>query len=652
MNALTEIKSRFQKVLSEMVQTDHANLLGMIRPAQDNRFGDYQANCAMPMKGILGKPSIDIANEMIGQLAIDDLCQKVEVAGPGFINLTLDDQWLKEKLRMAILDDRLGVTPVADVKTFVVDFSSPNVAKPMHVGHIRSTVIGDAISKILRFVGHTVVTDNHLGDWGTQFGMIIYGYKSFLDPSAYQNNPVQELGRLYKHVRKLMDYQSAVEQLPAARELLEKQQLAEQRIQGEAKSDDKAVAKKAKKDLKAIGRKIKDQIELVDKLQSNFDTVENQPELKQQAMQHADIAKAVLRETANLHQGDPENRKLWETFLPFCLEDMQRIYSRLNIQFDQELGESFYQDQLANVVESFETQGLARQSEGATCVFMDNYDTPMIIRKKDGAFLYATTDLATIKYRVDTWNPEAMLYVVDHRQHEHFQKLFDAARLWGYRDVELSHVQFGTVLGSDGKPFKTRSGDPVELEALLDNAVARAREVAAGQTDDLESSELDRISQVVGIGGLKYIDLSQNRTSDYEFSYDKMLALRGNTATYLQYAYARVHGIFRKGEIDIQQLRDHPVDFRFEQPVERRLAVSLIQFGETLDEVLVDYKPNILANYLFELAQTYASFFEQCPVLRAESEELKKSRLQLCDLTARTIKTGLSLLGIEVLEKM
>ena len=652
MNALTEIKSRFTKVLSNMVESDHGQLLGMIRPAQDGKFGDYQANCAMPMKGILGKPSIDIANDMIQQLSIDDLCQKVEVAGPGFINLTLDDDWLKTKLTTAMSDERLGVPVTDNPKTFIVDFSSPNIAKPLHVGHIRSTFIGDAIAKILDFVGHKVITDNHLGDWGTQFGMIIYGYKHFLVQDQYDENPVRELGRLYKHVRQIMDYHSATKKLPIAQELLKKQVAAEEKISEESKSGDKAIAKKAKKDLKNIAKKIKEQTEAVKEIQSKFDSVELVSTLKEQALQHAEISDAVLNETAKLHEGDQENVGLWKAFLPLCRQDIQRIYSRLDVEFDEQLGESFYHDLLGEVVLSFESKGLARESEGATCVFMDDYETPMIIRKKDGAFLYATTDLATIKYRMDKWQPDAMLYVVDHRQHEHFEKLFDAARLWGYGETELTHVQFGTVLGDDGKPFKTRSGDTVGLESLLDTAEGKAREIAVQQNSELNAEALDEISTVVGLGGLKYIDLSQNRASDYKFSYEKMLALKGNSATYLQYGHARVHGIFRKADIDIQQLRDNPVDFIFEKEIERTLAVRLIQFGETLDEVLPEYKPNILANYLFELAQAYATFFSQCPVIKAESEELKQSRLQLCDLTARTIKLGLSLLGITVLEKM
>ncbi len=522
----------------------------------------------------------------------------------------------------------------------------------MHVGHIRSTVIGDALSRILRFVGHEVITDNHLGDWGTQFGMIIYGYKHFLDRPAYDKSPVTELGRLYKLVRQLMDYQAAIQALPTAEDLLAKQKTALQRVKDEPPAGDKAALKKQKKDIQALTDKISSQTETIEGLRQKIATVDNHPELKQLAAAHPEISTTVLTETAKLHEGDSENIKLWEEFLPHCMDDINRIYDRLDISFDYVLGESFYQDQLNEVVVDFSAKGFARESEGAICVFMDGYDTPMIIQKKDGAFLYATSDLATIKYRVDHWQADAMLYVVDHRQHQHFEKLFDAARMWGYSNVELTHVSFGTVLGEDGRPYKTRSGDTVGLEGLLDEAEARALAIAREQNGELGDEQLNVNARVVGIGALKYADLSQNRASDYKFSYDKMLALKGNTATYLQYSYARVQGIIRNAGLDLQALRDSPAVFILDHELERALAVQLIRLGETLDEVLVEYKPNLLCNYLFDLTQTFFQFYDQCHVAKAGSEALKASRLQLCDLTARTIKTGLSLLGIGVLDQM
>ncbi|MCL4139277.1 UNVERIFIED_CONTAM: hypothetical protein GTU68_042788 [Idotea baltica] len=521
----------------------------------------------------LGKSPRDIAADLVAGVSLDAICSNVEIAGPGFINLTLSDDWIKQNLRAAFDDDRLGVAAVSAPRNYVVDYSSPNVAKPMHVGHIRSTVIGDAISKVLRFAGHNVISDNHLGDWGTQFGMIIYGYKHFVDMPAFEDAPIKELGRLYKFVRRLMDY-------------------------------------------------------------------------------HADISNAVLLETAALHAGDETNLALWQKFLPYCREDIQKIYSRLDISFDHELGESFYHDQLASVVEDLEAKGFTRESDGAICVFLENHEAPMIVQKRDGAYLYATTDLATIKYRMENWDADASLYVVDHRQGEHFEKLFDVAKAWGYADAELKHVSFGTVMGKDNKPYKTRSGDTVGLEGLLDTAEARAAVIAKENNPELTDERLAEVAAIIGLGGLKYADLSHSRTSDYVFDYDKMLAVRGNTATYLQYAYARVQGIVRKTEADIDAIRKSPVAFEFEQPIERQLAVKLLQFSEAIEEVLIDYRPNILCNYLFETAQLFAKFFDQCSVKDAATESLQTSRLQICDLTARTLKTGLSLLGIRVLDKM
>ena len=652
MNALSEIKSRFATALSGL-SDDPESLLGMIKPAGNPEHGDYQANCAMPLGKKHGKPPLEIADELVGKVKLDDFCQTVETDGKiGFVNLKLDDDWVKSKLTTAIGDQRLGVEKIAQPRNYVVDFSSPNVAKPMHVGHIRSTVIGDALTKVLRFVGHKAISDNHLGDWGTQFGMIIYGYKNFLDKDAYAAAPVKELGRLYKYVRMLMDYHSAVSALPKAADAIKELEERHGELESQAGGGDKKAEKKLAKQIKAAKKKIADQLTKVSSLEAKIAYVDGDSGLKSHADAHPGINQAVLQETAELHKGDQTNKQLWQEFLPFCRQDIQKIYNRLDIEFDHELGESFYHDDLANVVDDLEAKGFTRISDEAVCVFLENYETPMIVKKRDGAFLYSTTDLATIKYRMQNWDSDACLYVVDHRQSEHFEKLFDVAAMWGYSDCELKHVSFGTVLGEDGTPFKTRSGATVGLESLLDEAESRALIVATEQNADLPPERHSEISKVVGVGALKYADLSQNRSSDYKFSYDKMLATRGNTATYLQYGYARVQGIVRKTGADMEAIRANPVPFEFAESVERQLAVKLIQFGESLDEVLVDYKPNILCNYLFELSQLFAQFFDQCSVKDAGSDSLKTSRLQLCDLTARTVKTGLGLLGIGVLDKM
>jgi arginyl-tRNA synthetase len=550
----------------------------------------------------------------------------------------------------------LGVAKSARPRTIVVDYSSPNVAKPMHVGHIRSTVIGDALYRILKFLGHQAISDNHLGDWGTQFGMIIYGFKHFGDRAALVRSAVEELTRLYKLVNSLVEYQEARrEKIPVV-----EQKIADAEKQVPTAGDGKDPKKDAKRQRQAEGQLSELRSDLRG-LQAKVAAVENDRELCKLAEAHSDIGQQVLFETARLHSGDRTNVELWRDILPACLAEIEVMYKRLGVTFDHTLGESFYHDRLRGVVEDLEKKGLAEESDGAICVFLENSGVPMIVQKKDGAFLYSTTDLATIQYRMSEWRPEAILYVVDHRQFLHFGQLFAVARLWGYRDVELQHIAFGTVLGEDGRPFKTRSGKSVVLSDLLDEAVERAHVIVSQNDDALPEPLLspeDRrvVAERVGIGAIKYADLAHNRTSDYVFSYDKMLAMTGNTAAYMQYSYARVQSIFAKGRtrtgLDESAIRNPKSEILLNTPQERALAVALLQFSETLDRVVADYRPNHLTAYLFELATRYSSFFENCPVLQAETEALRASRLVLCDLTARTIKLGLNLLGIEVVERM
>lgn len=579
------LKSRFQSVLSELVSTEIDSYLEMIRPSQDPKFGDYQANMAMPLGKKLGKPPREIAALIVENLKIDDLCEPPEIAGPGFINLRVRETVLTELLQKALIDEnRLAIEEVDpnEKKRFLIDYSAPNVAKPMHVGHIRSTVIGNALAKILAFLGHDVITDNHIGDWGTQFGMIIYGYRHFLDKEAFEKEPIQELSRLYRHVRQLVD-------------------------------------------------------------QPNTDGEKNAVEI------------AVLEETSKLHNGDPENLALWNSFVPICLKELQRTYDRLGIRFDHVLGESFYQPMLHSLVDDLIQRGIAKETDGAIGIFFEGSKIPMLIRKKDGAFLYSTTDLATIRYRVETFHPDAILYVVDFRQSLHFEQLFKAVQLTEQNSEqlpELVHVKFGTVLGDDGKPFKTRSGETVGLESLLNEAQERALAVLDRNATDQQTVDRDETARRIGFGALLYADLSQNRESDYVFSFDKMLAMNGNTATYMQYAYARVRSIFTKGNIDLAALRQSTAPILISTPEERSLALELLKFDEAIEAAARDYRPNQLTAYLYELSNRYSAFFEKCPVLKAESESVKESRLKLCDLTARTIQKGLQLLGIETVERM
>lgn len=655
MNILSEIRTRFREPLSELVD-DVEPLLAMIRPAQDARFGDYQANCAMPLKGVLNRPPREIAEQIIEQVDVSDLCEPPEVAGPGFINLRIRDDWIAERAAAATGDDRLGCVPTDEPRHVVVDFSSPNVAKPMHVGHLRSTVIGDAIAKTLRFAGHRVTTDNHIGDWGTQFGMIIYGYRNFVDAAAYAEDPVGELARLYRMVNQLTDYHSARTSLPAT-----KQQLSEVQTQlDDAEATGEAQDKKQKKQLKGLRKQRDSLTETLKSLNAKISDVESSAELQSQAKAHPDIARLARLETSKLHAGDPENQALWDEFLPSCLQALNQVYDRLDIEFDLALGESAYNDQLAGVVSSLQEQGLAVDSEGATCVFVEGNDAPFIVRKTDGAFTYATTDLATIEYRVEKLQADEILYVVDKRQAEHFQLLFATAGLWKYSRQAYRHVSFGTVMGSDNKPYKTRSGDVVGLESLLDEAIQRARPIVDQNDDErkggalLSEEDRQRVARIVGLGGIKYADLHHNRDSDYVFDWDKMLAKTGDTATYMQYAYARICGIFRKLEVDRDSLKAGEGAVLLTVPEERALALQLLRFAEAVDEVLVEYRPHLMTGWLLETAGCLSRFYANpdCSVQDAATPELQRSRLILCDLTARGIRTGLSLLGIETADVM
>jgi arginyl-tRNA synthetase len=662
MNILALLQARFSTALESLVPDadKRAELVEMVRPSQDAKFGDYQANCAMPMKNLLGQPPREIAQQIVEQLRIDDLCEPPEIAGPGFINLKLRDAWLTEQLRTALADPaRLGIAPVAEPRTYIIDYSSPNVAKPMHVGHIRSTVIGDALYNLLKFLGHKTISDNHIGDWGTQFGMIIYGYKNFRDDAAYRANPVPELSRLYRLVNRIIDFNELGSKgLPELKAELSKQAALLAEPAEAVPAGDKNAEKKATKERRKLEARVAELTKTLAEAEEKLAKSAADAEFVALAHRHAQAGEAALAETARLHEGDAENLKLWHEFLPPCLQEIQKTYRRLNVSFDYALGESFYHDKLAGVVEDLEKRGLAKESDGAMCIFLPGIPAPMIVRKKDGAFLYATTDLATIRYRMQEFQPDAILYVVDHRQSMHFDQLFAVTKLWGYEKLELVHVSFGTVLGEDGRPYKTRSGDSVGLESLLDEAVNRALLVVTENDErkkngpELSTAERQRVAEAVGIGALKYADLVQNRTTDYTFSYDKMLGMNGNTATYMQYAHARVRGIIAKAEIAASELQQASSQFAFTEPAERALGLEILRFSEALQVAAGSYQPHPIALHLFEIGNRFSTFYDQCPVVKADAPEVRLNRLLLCELTARTLRLGLNLLGIEVVEKM
>ena len=661
MNVLALLRERFAPALGSLGVTpaDLPGLLGMLLPSQDAKFGDYQANFAMPLGKKLGKPPREIAQKLVSLVELEDVFEPPEVAGPGFINLRLKDDWIVVLLAAASQDaDRLGVATTSQPRTIVLDYSSPNVAKPMHVGHIRSTVIGDALYRVLKFLGHKTISDNHLGDWGTQFGMIIYGYKHFLDEAALAASPVDELSRLYRLVHALVEYrETQQDKIPAIHLKIEEAQRRVAKLDAQAAPTDPKELKKAAKQLENAKQQLAELQTEHAALEAKLEATEADPQLSPLLEPHAQIAQEVLAETAALHSGDPTNLELWRKILPLCLDEIEGVYARLGVRFDHTLGESFYEDRLRGVVKSLADKGLARESEGAICIFVDGQPAPMIIQKKDGAFLYATTDLATIQYRMSEWHPDAILYVVDHRQSLHFEQLFAAAKLWGYENVEFQHIAFGTVLGEDGRPFKTREGTAVDLRSLIDLALVKALQIVQENDDArpeplLSDAERNEVARRIGIGAIKYADLAHNRTSDYVFSYDKMLAMTGNTAAYMQYSYARVKSIFEKAGVSQSSIINHQSTILLDSVHERALALALLQFSEALDRVVADYRPNHLTSYLFELASRYSEFFENCPVIKAETDQLRTSRLRLCDLTARTLQCGLNLLGIETVERM
>lgn len=582
MTLLSELESRLAVALAGILG-ESAPAAAAVSIASDLRFGDYQTNAAMVLAKQRKTNPRGLAQEIIDRLDLAGLAT-ADIAGPGFINFRILPEAFSAVVTRLLADPRLGVPAIGGGKTVIVDFSAPNVAKPMHVGHIRSTIIGDSLARIARFLGFHVITDNHIGDWGTQFGMIIYGWRHFLDPAALAADPITELVRVYRQVN--------------------------------ATKDDPAVL---------------------------------------------DACKAEL---VKLQAGDPENLAIWQQCIDVSKAGLRKIYERLDVQFDHWHGESFYNDRLAALVDEFLAKGLARESNGAICIFSDGSlpkeqdpfmvckedgwtDNPAIIRKADGGFLYATTDLATVQFRIDEWHADQVWYVVGTPQQLHFRQIFDAARRWG-KTVELHHIAFGSILGEDRKLMRTRSGENVGLIEVLQGAVERAAKVIAEKSPDLQGEEAAHIAEIVGIGAVKFAELSQGRLTDYVFSWDRMLALSGDTAPYLQYSHVRIRSIFRK--------LDTPFDaaaaaIHLQEPAEIHLARLLARFGEVVPTIVDDFRPNLLSNYVLELARAFHSFFEACPVLKAD-EPLRSSRLALCDLTSRTLKQGLYLLGIEVPERM
>ena len=550
-----------------------------VRQSAKVQFGDYQANGVMSVAKSLGKPPRQVAELVIANLDLTGIASKVEIAGPGFINIFLAPEFLAKNVDAAVASERVGVDTVTP-QTIVVDYSAPNVAKEMHVGHIRSTIIGDAAVRTLEFLGHKVIRANHVGDWGTQFGMLI----AYLEKQQQENAgemALADLEEFYRAAKKHYD-------------------------------EDEAFAERAR------GYVVK------------------------------------------LQGGDEYCREMWRKLVDITMTQNQQTYDRLNVTLtrDDVMGESLYNPMLSGIVADLKAKGLAVESEGATVVFLDEYKNkdgdPMgvIIQKKDGGYLYTTTDIACAKYRYETLHADRVLYFIDSRQHQHLMQAWTIVRKAGYvpESVTLEHQMFGMMLGKDGKPFKTRSGGTVKLTDLLDEAMERARSLVAQKNPDMPAEELEALAKSVGIGAVKYADLSKSRTTDYIFDWDNMLAFEGNTAPYMQYAYSRVLSVFRKADIDEAELLKAPVVITEDR--EAQLAARLLQFEETLNVVARDGTPHVMCSYLYDLAGLFSGFYEHCPILAADTTEARDSRLKLALLTAKTLKLGLDTLGIETVERM
>jgi len=585
MNSIIEqLKIQFSHALTKAFGADLVDVDPMVVPASNSKFGDYQSNIALSLSKQLGQPPRVIAQKLLENLNVTSICQTPTIAGPGFINLMLESAYLETRLSDIQTDPRLGVQPAKTPQRVIVDFSSPNIAKEMHVGHLRSTIIGDSIARILEFRVHEILRLNHVGDWGTQFGMLI-AYLREAYPEALTTSNALDLG-----------------------------------------------------DLVTLYRKAKER----------FDA-------------NQEFQETARKEVVKLQAGAEDSRRAWQLLCEQSRREFQVIYDWLDVHLS-ERGESFYNPLLPAVVEDLAQLGLLVEDAGAKCVFLEGFTNkageplPLIVQKSDGGYNYAATDLAAIRYRIQQDQAERIIYVTDAGQANHFAQVFQVARRAGWLtdDVEVIHVPFGLVQGEDGKKLKTRSGETVKLRDLLDESIARSRADLESRLKEEGREETEEfkahVAKVVGISAVKYADLSQNRTSNYIFSFDKMLALQGNTAPYMLYAYVRIQGISRKGDIDFEQLgTDRKI--LLQEETELALGKHLLQLSEVLNEVERDLLPNRLCQYLFELSQKFNQFYDQCPVLKAD-EPQRTSRLLLCDLTARTLKLGLSLLGISVLERM
>lgn len=548
-----------------------------IKTATNAKFGDFQTNFAMMNSKIIGDNPRNIATNITENFIENDKIEKLEIAGPGFINIFLNPKFLSTALKKSV-EEEYDFSFLDRNGDIIIDFSSPNIAKRMHIGHLRSTIIGDAITRIHKYLGYNMIADNHIGDWGTQFGKLIIGYRKWLDKDAYNENPIEELERVYVKF-------------------------------SQESENDKTLDDMARLELK------------------------------------------------KLQDGDAENNRLWKEFIDVSLKEYGKLYDRLDVHFDTFYGESFYHDMMPSVIEELKEKNIAKEDDGAQVVFFSEEDKlfPCIVQKKDGAFLYSTSDIATIKFKKDTYNVNKLIYLTDERQQDHFKQVFKITDMLGW-DLPKYHIWFGIMRFEDGV-FSTRKGNVIRLEELLDEGHKRAYDLVKAKNDmqedeslKLSEEEMQEIAEKVGVGAIKYADLSQNRQSPVIFEWDKILSFDGNTAPYLQYSYTRIQSILRKAK-DMGKVIDYSKDIIISTPQERALATQILEFPETVIKSAETMKPNIIADYLFELSKKFNTFYNACPIL-SEADDILYSRALLAKITAITIKEGLNLLGIETMERM
>ena len=568
-----KLKKLFSENINNIFGADYAEKID-IQNSTKKEFGDFQTNFAMVSSKLIGKNPREIANTLVENFSENDIIQKLEIAGPGFINIYLKNGFLNEEIKK-VENEKYDFSFLNTDKTVIIDYSSPNIAKRMHIGHLRSTIIGDSIKRILQFLGFHTLADNHIGDWGTQFGKLIVAYKNWLDKKAYEKDPIGELEKIY------------------------------------VKFSDEAKINPALED-------------------------EAREELKK------------------LQLGDENNQKLWKEFIDISLKEYNKVYDRLNVNFDYYFGESFYNDMMPSVLEELKQKGIAKEDQGALVVFFENNRLPpAIVQKKDGSFLYTTSDLATMKFRKDDLKVDEAVYLTDDRQQNHFKQVFEIGKMLGESyNYKKTHIVFGIMRFGNGIIFSSRSGNIIRLVDLLDEAKAQVKKVIDEKNPDIPEDEKDKIAEIVGSGAIKYFDLSQNRTSDITFTWDKVLSFEGNTGPYLQYTYVRIMSIFRKLKEENIEVKNNDIISDDMNGIERELAVELLRFPQAVVKSYENYRPNIIADYLFDTAKLFNNFYNSSSILKEEDKKVMDARILLARKTAFVLKEGLSLLGINTVNRM